>query len=221
MNDRVGNIELAALAAATDANGRVDPIRLEAQRLILSRQQIDGIDAGAIVRDVTASPAFAQGGPESAKPLLDAIRTSLSPIERVRLNEAIDRANVWDGSLERAGEVLGGTLLGAYTGARDGISALDQRATGALGSWRQWADGERTSTENSFLQRAAGSGERYRERARELRATAGRSHGRGQHAGRDCGSRGVRCAFRHRSGFPQPDDRRGGGVCQRRARRSA
>lgn len=156
MNDRTRNIELAALAAATDTNGNVDLTRFEAQRLILANQSIDGIDANAVVRQIIASPSFARpGGPEQAQPLLDAIRGSLSPAERDRFNTAVDASNQWDTWTERAAETVGGVASDAYTAARDGVVSLDNRITRALGDYRQWADRARANPENSFLETAA------------------------------------------------------------------
>ena len=50
--------EAAALVAATDRNGNVDPIVYEAQRLILENQRMGTIDATALVRNLERSPGF-------------------------------------------------------------------------------------------------------------------------------------------------------------------
>ena len=52
--------DIAALIAATDRNGQVDPIAYEAQRLILENQRMGTVDADALVRDLQRSPGFGQ-----------------------------------------------------------------------------------------------------------------------------------------------------------------
>ncbi|MGO1073219.1 hypothetical protein [Lysobacter sp. CA199] len=47
--DRVDTRDIAALLAATDDQGEVDPIAFEAERLILRNQRVGGIDAVALV----------------------------------------------------------------------------------------------------------------------------------------------------------------------------
>lgn len=96
---------VAALLHATDAHGRVDPLAYEAQRLILRNQTLGGIDAGRMVEDMVASPAFRdRDGEPQFKPLIDAIGVRLSEHEKGRFNDALDAANVTDGRMERLGE---------------------------------------------------------------------------------------------------------------------
>ncbi|KGT84314.1 hypothetical protein OC00_09060, partial [Xanthomonas vasicola] len=60
MPNRTSNsADLAALAMATDANGQVDLTALEAHRLILNNQTIQGLDAQGLVNSITRSPACA------------------------------------------------------------------------------------------------------------------------------------------------------------------
>jgi hypothetical protein len=57
---KASTVEIAALIAATDKDGRVDPTRYEAERLILENMRIGGIDADALASSIPSSPAFEQ-----------------------------------------------------------------------------------------------------------------------------------------------------------------
>lgn len=156
MNDRTRNIELAALASATDANGNVDLTRFEAQRLILQHQSIDGVDADAVVRQIPASPAFSRsGGPEQARPLLDAIRSSLPAEQRSRFDTAVDDANHWDGFFERGWEWTEEGARDAWGYVRGKVDWADDQVSDRLAEYRQWAQRASSNPENSYLERAA------------------------------------------------------------------
>ncbi len=100
--------DVAALIAATDRNGRVDPIAYEAQRLILENQRMGTVDADALVRDLQRSPGFGQFDRDT---FLAAIETRLdSPAAKERFVEALDTANITDNFVERAGEQLAGAV---------------------------------------------------------------------------------------------------------------
>lgn len=156
MNDRTRNIELAALAAATDANGNVDLTRFEAQRLILQHQSIDGTNADAVVREIAASPAFSRpDGKEQARSLLDAVRENLPTDQRARFDAAIDSSNHWDGFFERKyeyAEKLGGDL---WDYAKGKVNWADEQVSEQLAQYREWAQRATSNPENSYLQRAA------------------------------------------------------------------
>lgn len=156
MNDRKRNIELAALAAATDINGNVDLTRFEAQRLILENQSIDGADANGIVRQIVASTGFSRpDGKEQARPLLDAIRGSLPADQRARFDTAVDDANHWDGLLERGWEQTQAGVSDAYGYVRGKVNWADEQVSDRLGEYRQWAQRASSNPENSYLERAA------------------------------------------------------------------
>lgn len=156
MNDRTRNIELAALAAATDANGNVDFTRLEAQRLILQHQSIDGVDADAVVRDIVSSPAFSRAdGKEHARPLLDAIRGGLPADQRARFDTAVDNSNHWDGFFERGFERAQEGVSDAWDYAKGKVNWADAQVSDQLAEYRQWAQRATNNPENSYLERAA------------------------------------------------------------------
>lgn len=128
-------IEVAALIAATDRDGRVDQTRYEAERLILENQRIGGIDADALARAIPASPAFAR----DKERLIDTIIQRLdTPAERERLETALDTANITDTPAERFGEQIGEAISGAYSGAKAWgekfLSSTDESATKIM-SW--------------------------------------------------------------------------------------
>lgn len=156
MNDRTRNIELAALASALDANGNVDPTRFEAQRLILQHQSIDGVDADAVVRQIVASPAFSRpDGPEQARPLLEAIRSSLPAEQRNRFDTAVDDANHWDGFFERGFEEAQQGVSDAWGYVSGKVNWADDQVSDRLAEYRQWAQRASGNPENSYLERAA------------------------------------------------------------------
>lgn len=156
MNDRTRTIELAALAAATDADGTIDFTRFEAQRLILQHQSIDGVDARGIVRQIEAAPAFTQeGGKEQARPLLEAIRGSLPADQRARFDAAVDDANHWDGVLERGWERAQAGAGDAYGYVKGKVDWADAQVSDSLAEHREWAQRASRNPENSYLQRAA------------------------------------------------------------------
>lgn len=89
---RADVLEIAALAAATDSEGRVDPMAYEAQRLMLQNQRLGSIDADALMRDLQRSPGFEQFDRDA---FLHAVDARLdSPAEKKRFAEALDPANI-------------------------------------------------------------------------------------------------------------------------------
>lgn len=156
MNDRTRNIELAALASATDANGHVDLTRFEAQRLILQNQSIDGVDADAVVRQIVASPAFSRpDGKEQARPLLDAIRSDLPADQRNRFDTVVDDANHWDGFVERGLERAQEGASDAFGYVKGKVDWADAQVSDRLAEYRQWARRASSNPENSYLELAA------------------------------------------------------------------
>jgi hypothetical protein len=94
--------DLAALAMATDANGQVDLTALEAHRLILSNQTVQGVDAQGLFNSITQSPAYADPkGREQVGQVIDAISSRLAPADAVRLASALVAANVNESWAER------------------------------------------------------------------------------------------------------------------------
>lgn len=153
MNDdiRRRNIELAALAAATDDQGRVDLSAFEAQRLVLTHQKIDGIDADALVRELTSSPAYRQApSGEQIEPLLAAIGSRLAPAEVARYRDALDRANVNESAINRFYEdYLETPAAQAYAAAGRGLGWTDQAISDTLRDTRRWAEGIANDDANS------------------------------------------------------------------------
>lgn len=62
--------QIAALIAATDRDGRVDPLTYEAQRLILQHQRLGVVDADALVLSLPPSSGLHAFGQNA---LLEAI----------------------------------------------------------------------------------------------------------------------------------------------------
>ena len=112
---KASTVEIAALIAATDRDGRVDPTRYEAERLILENMRIGGVDAETLTRAIPSSPAFEN----DRERLLETINQRLdTPLEQKRFAEALDTANISDGFVERKLEQVGGVIGDAYDGAK-------------------------------------------------------------------------------------------------------
>lgn len=161
MNDPArtsSSAELAALAKATDANGNVDLTAFEAQRLIYRHESIDGLDANALVRDLTGSAAYAsQEGKEQMQPLLDAIAGRLPPDQALRFAEALDKSNVTDTLLERRLEVFSENMEKQWNSFKESVGLVDASISDALADGKRWAERMRDNPDNSYLERAAGS----------------------------------------------------------------
>ena len=150
--------ELAALAKATDANGNVDLTAFEAQRLIYRHESIDGLDANALVRDLTGSAAYAsQEGKEQMQPLLDTIAGRLPPDQALRFAEALDKSNVTDTLLERRLEVFSENMEKQWNSFKESVGQVDASISDALADGKRWAERMRDNPDNSYLERAAGS----------------------------------------------------------------
>lgn len=148
--------DLAALAKATDANGNVDLTAFEAQRLIYRHESIDGLDANALVRDLSGSPAFAKpGGKEQMQPLMDAIASRLPPDQAIRFSEALDRANITDTLLERRLEVFSENMEKTWRSFKESVGQVDASVSDALADTKRWAERVRDNPDNSYLERAA------------------------------------------------------------------
>jgi hypothetical protein len=147
----VGTAELIALMQATGDDGLVDLTAFEAQRLILVHQSIDGLDAPALVNELTQSPAYADPrGREQIGPLLDAIKARLPETDARRFSEALDTANVGESWLERqferrVQEPLEAGFASAKRWANDGLAWTDQQISDNLAAAKKWADGIRTA----------------------------------------------------------------------------
>ncbi|MGO1000844.1 hypothetical protein [Lysobacter sp. CA196] len=96
--DRVDTRDVAALLAATDDQGNVDPIEFEAERLILRNHRVGGIDAVAMTDELQAAAIFQT--PERAD-LLEAIFDRLeTSSEKRRLAAALSAAGISDASVK-------------------------------------------------------------------------------------------------------------------------
>ncbi len=148
--------DLAALAAATDAQGRVDLTRFEAQRRVLAHQTLDGLDAEGLVRELIASPEYRdEKGRAQVGTLIEAIGSGLSDSEGKRFAEALDRHDVGEGLLERGTEWIGDQGAAAWSWTRGRGTEADQFISDSLSGARQWAEGTVEDRGNSFLERAA------------------------------------------------------------------
>ncbi|ATS51855.1 conserved hypothetical protein [Xanthomonas citri pv. fuscans] len=122
--------EIAALLAATDAQGRVDPLAYEAQLLILQHQGLGSVDAAALVRALPASPGFTAFDRTT---LFSAIDQRLdTPQERQRFADALDQANLSDGWLERLGEQAAEVGGQAYDSTRTAVRWADTQVSDGL-----------------------------------------------------------------------------------------
>lgn len=166
MNAAIGpkdSADLAALAMATDANGQVDLTALEAHRLILSNQTIQGLDAQGLVTSITRSPSYADPkGREEVGTLIDAISKRLPPADAMRFDKALDAANVNESWAERNSEryVQEPVVAGWEEAKARGSAALnwtDAQISDNLAQSRRWAQEVRDNPQNSYLERAAGA----------------------------------------------------------------
>ncbi|WP_219812176.1 hypothetical protein, partial [Pseudomonas syringae] len=129
--------EIAALLAATDAQGRVDPLAYEAQRLILQHQGLGSVDAAALVRALPASPGFTAFDRTT---LFSAIDQRLdTPQERQRFADALDQTNLSDGWLERLGEQAAEVGGQAYDSTRTAVHWADTQVSDGLATAQRTA----------------------------------------------------------------------------------
>ncbi|WP_017167402.1 XVIPCD domain-containing protein [Xanthomonas phaseoli] len=155
--------DLAALAMATDADGQVDLTALEAHRLILNNQTIQGLDAQGLVNSITRSPAYADPKDrEEVGTLIDAISKRLPPADAMRFDKALDAANVNESWAERTFEryVQEPVAAGWEEAKARGNVALnwtDAQISDNLAQSRRWAQEVRDNPQNSYLERAAGA----------------------------------------------------------------
>lgn len=155
--------DLAALAMATDANGQVDLTALEAHRLILNNQTVQGLDAQGLVNSITRSPAHADPkGREEVGTLIDAISKRLPPADAMRFDKALDAANVNESWAERTFEryVQEPVVAGweeAKARGNAGLDWTDSQISDTLAQSRRWAQEVRDNPQNSYLERAAGT----------------------------------------------------------------
>lgn len=154
--------DIAALAMAADAQGQVDLTALEAHRLILGNQTIQGLDAQGVVTAITGSAAYADPvGRGQVGPLVKAISSRLPPADAMRFASALDEANVNEHWLERIAEhYLEEPLAAAWESAKarggEALGWTDSQIAGALAQSTRWAREVRDNPHNSYLERAAG-----------------------------------------------------------------
>ncbi|AVQ07835.1 TPA: hypothetical protein HH295_07070 [Xanthomonas vasicola pv. zeae] len=164
MPNRTSNsADLAALVMATDANGQVDLTALEAHRLILNNQTIQGLDAQGLVNSITRSPACADPqGREAVGTLIDAISKRLLPADAMRFDRALDTANVNESWAERNFErYVQEPVVAAWEDAKargnSALNSADAQISDNLAQSRRWAQEVRDNPQNSYLERAAGA----------------------------------------------------------------
>lgn len=148
--------DLAALAAATDAQGRVDLTRFQAERMVLAHHTIDGLDVESLVREMISSPAYRdERGRAQVGTLIDAIGSGLGELEGKRFAEALDRHDVGEGLLERGAEWIGDQGTAAWSWTKERGAEADSFISNSLRDARQWAEGTVEDRGNGFLERAA------------------------------------------------------------------
>ncbi len=143
---RVDAVDAAALIAATDREGRIDPLAYEAQRLILQSQRLGTVDADALVRDLQVSPGFQRFDQDTFLRAIDARLDS--PAAQERFAEALDKANITDGFLERKGEQLAEVVGDGYGYAKGKVAWADEYLTKQM-SWSYQRAGEIESNPNA------------------------------------------------------------------------
>lgn len=140
------SVDAAALIAATDREGRVNPMAYEAQRLVLHHQRMGGIDADALVNDLQRSPGFEQFNRGA---FYGAIEARLdTPAEKERFAKALDAANLTDGLIERKGEQLAEVVGDAYGYVTDKVGWANEFLTRKM-SWAYQRAGELQSDPNA------------------------------------------------------------------------
>lgn len=155
--------DIAAMAMATDANGHVDLTALEAHRLILNHQTIQGLDAPGLINDIVRSPAYANPqGREQVGTLIQAISSRLPPADAMRLEAARDSANVNESMLERISErFIEEPAAAAWkqveTSGGAALRWTDTEISDSLAASRNWSQEVRNNPQNSYLERAAGT----------------------------------------------------------------
>lgn len=127
--------DLAALLSAADAQGRIDPAQLQAQRLLQGNRLLGGYDANGLVAGVVAADGL-RGADQ--RRLIDAVGEQLPHADRARFDQALDAANVGEGPLRRAVEI-GATLASAP--AAIGSHLLQQADQGLSDTWARWRQG--------------------------------------------------------------------------------
>lgn len=150
--------EALALLRNTGPGGHVDPLGYEADRLVMEHQMVGGVDADAIVRDMLQSPAYRDAsGRVQPGPLVEAIGARLSQADRGNFDQALDKAGVDQGLLDRAGDALSR----AGSQISEGIATAEGRVSDALANSRRQvgvlADDPNTP---SWLRGGAAAGER-------------------------------------------------------------
>ena len=96
-----------ALLRNTGADGQVDVLGYEADRLVMLNQVVGGVDTQAVVADMLQSPAWrdASGNVQTA-PLIQAIGARLSDADRGNFKQDLDKAGIDQGVVDRAGQAL-------------------------------------------------------------------------------------------------------------------
>ncbi len=119
---RTDTRDVAALLAATDDNGQFDPVKYEAERLILHNRHAGTMDSDALMRAVHHSPLYHTGERDQLiRTISDNLNTS---DEQSHFGKAM-------GSHYRWSEITHG-LAEAWRWAEGKIEAVDQRITGTL-----------------------------------------------------------------------------------------
>lgn len=164
MNDatrQTRSSDIAALAQATDANGKVDLIAYQAYRLINSHQSVDGLDAKGVVNAIVSSPVYStEQGREQVGSLVEAISSRLPPADARRFYAALDAANVNEAWIERNYErYIEEPVVAGYETAKlktgEALNWTDKQISDNLADARKWASEARYNPQNSYLERAA------------------------------------------------------------------
>lgn len=123
-----------ALLRNTGADGQVDVLGYEADRLVMLNQVVGGVDTQAVVADMLQSPAWrdASGNVQTA-PLIQAIGARLSDADRGNFKQDLDKAGIDQGVLDRAGQAL------AHAGSQvqQSVASAQAQLSEALASARR------------------------------------------------------------------------------------
>lgn len=157
-SQRVDTRDIAALLAATDAEGRPNPLDFEAQRLVLRNRRVGGVDAAALVNDLQRSPALRA----NRDSFLDAVEKKLdTPAEKRRFAEALDAANITDTFVERQGERLAEATAGVRDEAAKRFKEADQALSDLLANGQQRLKGIANDPQRSATEQAAANAASY------------------------------------------------------------
>ena len=159
-NSEASTADIAALLNVTDGEGRVDPLRFEANRLVMQNPNADGADITGLTDDFVNSPEFGQ----NAEPLSRHINALLSPVQQAAFEAELDKRNILESKLERGWERLAEFTSNTGSSASKAVSdtladmhrTLDRSVNDPTASWLERGSAVLTREAVELLQTAKG-----------------------------------------------------------------